>query len=178
LRQTIPARAHRRVGEARRGITAESRFRPNLTGECRYAHQRAALRRRGDIPALAAWFLPEISRARPRPGAIDRSAIALLCAFPWRGTRASFVALPPAQRSDSDDGARRRAGGGTPTADRCNYATGRCASRSSSTRLRRGGAERHRGRIEAAAALGIQRTNLYRRWALSSSPPRAGVTAG
>jgi DNA-binding NtrC family response regulator len=40
--------------------------------------------------------------------------------------------------------------------------------------------EHHKGRVaEAAAALGIQRTNLYRKMrALGLSPPRAGAPTG
>ncbi len=190
-RRTIPARM-RIVASAEPGwdeAVAEGQIRADLCKRCAATRINVPpLRdRREDIPELAAWFLEEISAERGLgPRALDGSAMALLCAFPWHGNapelRALLVTL--AARSDAstlgldDVLAAVQLDGST----KHGLATG--TLREAKEQFERDYVaavlERHRGRVgEAAAALGIQRTNLYRKMrALRLSPPRAGVPAG
>jgi DNA-binding NtrC family response regulator len=190
-RRTIPARM-RLVASAEPGwdaAVAEGQIRADLSK--RLAATRINVpplrERREDIPGLAATFLQEISAERGLgPRAIDQSAIALLCAFPWRGNARELRTLlfTLAQRSDAptmglddvlaavqlDGSTRHFLGTGTLREAKEQFERDYVAAV----------LERHRGRIgEAAAALGIQRTNLYRKMrALRLSPPRTGATAG
>ena len=136
--------------------------------------------RREDIPALAAAILHEISADLGLdPPAIDRSAMALLCAFPWHGNAHELRALllTLAQRSDApivgleDVLAAVQLDGST------RHVLGVGTLREAKEKFERDYVaavlERHRGRIgEAAAALGIQRTNLYRKMRALRLPRR------
>ena len=143
--------------------------------------------RRQDIPELAAMFLDEVRAARGlQPKTLEPAAMALLCAFPWRGNARELRALLDTlvQRADGptmrledvlsavhlDGSAKSFLGAGT--------------LREAKERFERdyisAVLERHKGRVgEAANALGIQRPNLYRKMrALRLSPTRAGMTTG
>jgi DNA-binding NtrC family response regulator len=143
--------------------------------------------RKEDIPALAALFLESICAERELERcSIDAAAMALLCAFPWRGNahelRELLGALAwrsagPAIRLDDvlaavplDGSARSFLAEGTLREAKQQFEREYVAAV----------LERHRGRIgEAAAALGIQRTNLYRKMrALRLTPPRARMANG
>jgi two-component system nitrogen regulation response regulator NtrX len=190
-RRTVPARM-RIVASADPNwdaAVAEGQIRADLCKRCAATRiDMPPLRdRREDIPDLVAMFLEEIGAEQGLgPSAIDRSAMALLCAFPWHGNapelRALMVTL--AQRSaaptmrvedvlasvDLDGSARS-----LPAA-----ATLREAKEKFERDYVAAVLEHHKGRVaEAAAALGIQRTNLYRKMrALGLSPPRAGAPTG
>jgi two-component system response regulator AtoC len=168
---------------------AEGQIRSDLVKRCSAARiNMPPLRdRREDIPALAAMFLDDlrIERGTERR-TIDPSAMALLCAFPWRGNARELRALlgslvqrtgGPTMGLDDvlamvhlDGSARSFLGTGT--------------LREAKERFERDYVaavlERHRGRVaEAAAALGIQRPNLYRKMrALRLQPGRAGMATG
>jgi DNA-binding NtrC family response regulator len=128
-------------------------------------------RRREDVPALAAWLLDRACRqASMPPKLFSRSALALLAALPWHGNAAELRALiesltqsggrPVVQLDDllehtSLDGLSARIEAGVTLKD----ARARFERDCIAAVLRR-----HRGRVgEAAKALGIQRTNLYRK---------------
>jgi DNA-binding NtrC family response regulator len=141
----------------------------------RIAHTRIDLpplrRRRQDIPLLAAHFLNEVcARHGLGPRSLSRSALALLSALPWQGNagelRALLEAVAPSVRRpviDIDDllehasldGLSARIETGTTLRD----ARARFERECISAVL-----IRHHGRVgDAARALGIQRTNLYRK---------------
>ncbi len=143
--------------------------------------------RREDIPALAALFLDDLcAERRIERRTIDASAMSLLCAFPWRGNGRELRALLGALV--------QRAGGPTMQLDdvlAVVHLDGSARSflragtlREAKERFERdyiaAVLERHRGRVaEAAATLGIQRPNLYRRMrALKLHPGRARTAAG
>jgi DNA-binding NtrC family response regulator len=125
--------------------------------------------RREDIPQLAACLVHAACAShRMPPKTIDPPAVSLLTALPWRGNvrelRALLEALvmqvPGAIRLEdllaavSLDGAARTLPTGTLREARARF------ERDYITAV----LEHHRGRIgEAARALGIQRTNLYRK---------------
>jgi DNA-binding NtrC family response regulator len=128
-------------------------------------------RRRQDIPLLAVHMLEDIAvvDAQP-PRLLSRSALALLSAMPWTGnagelrtlleTVARAVAKPII---DIDDLLEHASLDGTP--NRIEEGT---TLRDARTRFERDCISavlmRHHGRVnEAAKALGIQRTNLYRK---------------
>jgi DNA-binding NtrC family response regulator len=143
--------------------------------------------RREDIPALAAMFLEDLGTERGvERRTLDASAMALLCAFPWRGNARELRALMgalvqrpggPTMRLDDvlavvhlDGSARSFLGEGTLREAKERFEHDYIAAV----------LERHRGRVaEAAAALGIQRPNLYRKMrTLRLHPGRAGLAAG
>jgi DNA-binding NtrC family response regulator len=128
--------------------------------------------RREDIPALANYFLREICGAlRLPPKTMSRSALSLLAALPWRGNATELRTLLEAVVNGLkggrgigledvlahvrlDGGSVVFSNGGTLKQARARFEREYIASV----------LERHRGRIsEAAKALGIQRTNLYRK---------------
>jgi two-component system nitrogen regulation response regulator NtrX len=129
--------------------------------------------RREDIPALANFFVREIcAERRIAPRALSRSALLLIGALPWHGNAIELRALlgyvVGAQGSDAsidledllahvrlDRGpAVVGSGGGTLRQARARFEREYIASI----------LEQHHGCIsEAAKALGIQRTNLYRK---------------
>jgi DNA-binding NtrC family response regulator len=128
--------------------------------------------RREDIAALANYFLREICASLPvPPKTFSRSALSLLAALPWRGNAAelqSVLAAVVAGVHDARsitlddvlahvrlDGAGASDGNaGTLKQARARFERDYIASV----------LEQHRGRIsDAAKALGIQRTNLYRK---------------
>ena len=190
-RRTIPARM-RIVASADTGwdaAVAEGQIRADLCKRC------AAMRinvpplreRREDIPGLAATFLAEICTERVvGPRAIDRSAMALLCAFPWHGNARELRALLLAlvQRSEAPTMGLEDVLGAVQLDGSKRHFLGAGTLREAKEKFERDYVaavlERHRGRVgEAAAALGIQRTNLYRKMrALRLSPPRTGTTSG
>jgi DNA-binding NtrC family response regulator len=128
--------------------------------------------RREDIAALANYFLREIcaSLAVP-PRTFSRSALSLLAAMPWRGNAAELksvltevvggirdgrtISLDDVLAHVRLDGAGASfANGGTLKQARARFERDYIAAV----------LEQHRGRIsDAAKALGIQRTNLYRK---------------
>jgi DNA-binding NtrC family response regulator len=137
--------------------------------------------RREDIPALAGLFLDDLcAERRIERRTIDAAAMALLCAFPWRGNGRELRALlgvlvqragGPTMRLDDvlavvhlDGSARTFPGTGTLREAKEMFERDYIAAV----------LERHRGRVaEAAATLGIQRPNLYRRMrALKLHPGR------
>jgi two-component system nitrogen regulation response regulator NtrX len=128
--------------------------------------------RREDIPALANYFVREICASlRIPPKTLSRSALSLLAALPWRGNAAELRALLESvvhglrggrnigledvlTHVRLDGGPAVCASGGTLKQARARFEREYIAAV----------LEQHRGRIsEAARALGIQRTNLYRK---------------
>jgi DNA-binding NtrC family response regulator len=165
---------------------AEGQIRTDLVRRCSAARvNMPPLRdRREDIPALAAMFLDDLRTEHGIEGrTIDPSAMALLCAFPWRGNARELRELLGAlvQRTSSstmrlddvlavvhlDGSARSFLGTGTLREARETFERDYISAV----------LERHRGRVaQAAAALGIQRPNLYRKMrALRLHPGRAGM---
>ena len=128
--------------------------------------------RREDIPALANYFVREICAVhRVPPKTLSRPALSLIAALPWRGNAVELRALLESVVTGLAGGrgigledvlAHVRLDGGAVV-----FATGGTL-RQARARFEReyiaAVLEQHRGRIsEAAKALGIQRTNLYRK---------------
>jgi two-component system nitrogen regulation response regulator NtrX len=126
--------------------------------------------RREDIPALANHLLREICAAqRVPPKPLSRPALSLISALPWRGNAVELRSLLQGLVTGLqggigledvlahvrlDGGSAVFSGGGTLKQARARFEREYIASI----------LEQHRGRIsEAAKALGIQRTNLYRK---------------
>lgn len=127
--------------------------------------------RREDVPFLANHFLKEICRSSGTPiKTLTRSAVTLLAALPWRGNAPELRALlerlvlltPHGSIRLEDvlaqvrlDGSEIASVGGTTLRDaRLRFERDYIAAV----------VRQHHGRMgEAAAALGIQRTNLYRK---------------
>jgi len=130
--------------------------------------------RREDIPALANYFLRDICASLRAPlRTLSRPALSLIVALPWRGNavelRTLLESVVTSARGDGgrdveiedvlahirlDQGAEIVSNAGTLRQARARFEREYIA-----TVL-----EQHRGRIsEAARALGIQRTNLYRK---------------
>jgi DNA-binding NtrC family response regulator len=137
--------------------------------------------RREDIPALANYFLRQACAAQKMPQKVfSRSALALLSALPWSGNAGELRTLMHTIVSGLstkgigvedvlahvrlDGGSVMVARGGTLRQARAQFEQQYIASI----------LQQHRGRItQAAKALGIQRTNLYRKiraLRVSSSP--------
>ncbi len=128
--------------------------------------------RREDIPALANYFLREICASRRLPPkVVSRPALLLISALPWRGNAAEMRrlletvvnAVPDSRGIGLEDVlAHVRLDGGTmayPDGGTLKQARSRFEREYIATVL-----EQHKGRIsDAAVALGIQRTNLYRK---------------
>jgi DNA-binding NtrC family response regulator len=128
--------------------------------------------RREDIPALANYFLREICAAlHVPPKTLSRPALLLISALPWRGNAVELRTLLEAVVNGLQGGrgigledvlAHLRLDGGSVVF------SGGGTLKQARARFEREyiGAvlEQHHGRIsEAAKALGIQRTNLYRK---------------
>jgi two-component system nitrogen regulation response regulator NtrX len=127
--------------------------------------------RREDIPFLATHFLKEVCRASGAPiKTLTRSALTLLSALPWRGNAPELRALlerlvlltPHGSIRLEDVLAQVRLDGSEITA------VGGTSLRDARLRFERdyiaAVVRQHHGRMgEAAASLGIQRTNLYRK---------------
>jgi len=128
--------------------------------------------RREDIPALANYYLREIcAQLRVPPKTVSRAALSLISALPWPGNAVELRTLLEAVVNGLqggrgigledllahvrlDGGSVGVSGGGT-----LKQARARFEREYISTIL-----EQHHGRIsDAAKALGIQRTNLYRK---------------
>jgi DNA-binding NtrC family response regulator len=129
-------------------------------------------RRREDIPALANYFLREVcARQRVPPKTLSRSALSLIAALPWRGNAAELRALIESVVTGlsgnrgiglDDVLAHVRLDGGP--ALFLQAGTLRQARARFEREYITGVLEQHHGRIsDAAKALGIQRTNLYRK---------------
>lgn len=128
--------------------------------------------RREDIPALANYFLRDICASlRVPPKTLSRPALSILSALPWRGNAGELRSLLEAIVSAAEGGrgigledvlAHVRLDGGAvifPTNGTLRQARARFERDYIAAVL-----EQHQGRIsEAAKALGIQRTNLYRK---------------
>jgi DNA-binding NtrC family response regulator len=127
-------------------------------------------RRREDIPALAAHYLRSAPGHAGRPRRFSRSALALLSALPWPGNaselrqlidsvdqsvRRSVIQIDDLLERASLEGVATRLDVGVSLRD----AKARFERECISAVL-----VRHHGRVgDAAKALGIQRTNLYRK---------------
>jgi two-component system nitrogen regulation response regulator NtrX len=128
--------------------------------------------RREDIPALANFFVREVCAAHGvPPKTLSRAALSLICALPWRGNAIELRTLIEAVASSLgagrgiglddvlahvklDGGSIVFANGGTLRQARSRFEREYIAAV----------LEQHQGRIsDAARALGIQRTNLYRK---------------
>ena len=128
--------------------------------------------RREDIPALANYFVRQICAVhRVPPKTLSRPALSLIAALPWRGNAVELRALLESVVTGLaggrgigledvlahvrlDGGAVVFASGGTLRQARARFEREYIAAV----------LEQHHGRIsEAAKALGIQRTNLYRK---------------
>jgi DNA-binding NtrC family response regulator len=155
------------------GGQADGRLRPDLVE--RLAEVRIEVpplrRRREDLPLLAAHLLRQASARRGvEPKRFSQSAMAVLAALPWHGNAADLSALV-------DLMVDRVPGPVVQIGDVLAHATldGLSAPIEAGLTLRDARARferdcisavlvRHRGRVgEAARALGIQRTNLYRK---------------
>jgi two-component system nitrogen regulation response regulator NtrX len=128
--------------------------------------------RREDIPALANYFVREICASlRMPPKTLSRPALALISALPWRGNADELRALLEAMVTSIASGkaigledvlAHVRLDGGAVVFS--NGGTLRQARARFEREYIAAVLEQHHGRIsEAAKALGIQRTNLYRK---------------
>jgi DNA-binding NtrC family response regulator len=127
--------------------------------------------RREDIPALVRWLLTDICESlRIPPKSVSRQAMALLTALPWTGNfkkmrgllRPLALKVPGRLICLSDVLANIRLSGGAVTF------SGGGTLKEARERFEReyvaAVLEQHHGRMaEAARALGIQRTNLYRK---------------
>jgi DNA-binding NtrC family response regulator len=128
--------------------------------------------RREDIPALANYFVREICADRSMGAkTLSRAAMSLIAALPWRGNAIELRLLLEAAIAGLSDGrgigvedilAHMRLDGGSVV-----FANGGTL-RQARSRFEReyitAILEQHHGRIsDAAKALGIQRTNLYRK---------------
>jgi len=128
--------------------------------------------RRDDIPALANYFLRDICASLGLPSrTLSRPALLLMAALPWRGNavelRTLLECVVSTARSGRDVGIEEvlahvrldggevaHSGGGTLRQARARFEREYIADV----------LKQHRGRIsDAAVALGIQRTNLYRK---------------
>ena len=128
--------------------------------------------RREDIPALANYFLREICASlRVPPKTLSRPALSLISALPWRGNAVELRTLLESVVTGLaggrgigledvlahvrlDGGSVVFSGGGTLKQARARFERDYIAAI----------LEQHHGRIsDAAKALGIQRTNLYRK---------------
>jgi len=128
--------------------------------------------RREDIPALANYFVREICAVhRVPPKTLSRPALSLIAALPWRGNAVELRTLLESVVTGLAGGrgiglddvlAHVRLDGGAVVFD--NGGTLRQARARFEREYIAAVLEQHRGRIsEAAKALGIQRTNLYRK---------------
>jgi two-component system nitrogen regulation response regulator NtrX len=128
--------------------------------------------RREDIPALANYFVREILAARrTSPRTLSRAALALIGALPWRGNANELRTLLEAAMTGQPEGraigiedvlAHVQLDGGS--AVFANGGTLRKARARFEREYITAVLEEHDGRIsDAAKALGIQRTNLYRK---------------
>jgi DNA-binding NtrC family response regulator len=126
--------------------------------------------RREDIPGLVRLLFVDVCRSLKIQKAVSRQAVALLAAMPWRGNfvelcgllRALVIKVPGPLIRLSDVLANVRLDGSAVTFH------GRGTLKEARERFEReyvaAVLEMHRGRMtEAARALGIQRTNLYRK---------------
>jgi two-component system, NtrC family, nitrogen regulation response regulator NtrX len=127
--------------------------------------------RREDVPFLASYFLKEICRANGMPlKTLTRPGMTLLAALPWRGNAPELrallerlVLLTPHGSIRLEDVLSHVRIDGSEVAS-----AGGMSLRDARLRFERdyiaGVVRQHHGRMgEAAAALGIQRTNLYRK---------------
>ena len=129
-------------------------------------------KRREDIPTLANYVVREISATLGVPPAVlSRSALSLICALPWRQNaielRALLEAILGGLGRDRGIGIEHVLAHLKLDGDAVAFAY-RGTLRQARNRFEReyiaAVLEEHRGRIsEAAKALGIQRTNLYRK---------------
>ena len=166
----------RPVGSFEPGVEAavgDGRLRRDLLD--RLAHVRIEVpplrRRRQDIPLLAVHFLDALAEADGQPAKLlSRSALALLSALPWNGNagelrtlletvgrsvRRPIIEIDDVLEHAALDGTSARIEEGTTLRE----ARARFERECISAVLMR-----HHGRVgEAAKALGIQRTNLYRK---------------
>ena len=127
--------------------------------------------RREDIPAIANYFLRGICASRKvAPKTLSRSALALMAALPWRGNAPELRDVLETVAGASDEtsitleavlGSVRIDGGSIVFATR---RTLRQAHAQFEREYIAAMLEQHRGSVgDAARALGIERTNLYRK---------------
>ncbi len=127
--------------------------------------------RREDIPAIANYFLRGICASRKvAPKTLSRSALSLLAALPWRGNAPELREVLETVAGSSEEtcisleavlGSVRLDGGSVASAAR---RTLRQAHAQFEREYIAAILEQHRGSVsDAARALGIERTNLYRK---------------
>ncbi len=127
--------------------------------------------RREDIPALANYFVREICASlHVPPKTLSRPALSLIAALPWRNNGPELRAVLESVLSGLQEGrgisledvlahVRLDGGAGAPSGGTLKQARARFERDYIASVL-----DQHRGRIaEAAKALGLQRTNLYRK---------------
>jgi DNA-binding NtrC family response regulator len=129
--------------------------------------------RRDDIPALARYLLKELCAAQGVPAKVaSAQALELLAALPWKGNvreleavLTAVLAKTPARMVRLVDVLANVRLDDTTAASSCSYAGTLREARAKFERDYVSAVlERHHGRMaEAARALGIQRTNLYRK---------------
>jgi len=151
----------------------EGRLRPDL-------HERLSLvridvpalrQRREDIPALATHFLKELCQATGSPlKTLTRPALTLLSALPWRGNAPELrgllerlILLVPAGLIRLEDVLAHTQLEGSPGPTRLDSTLRQARARFEGEYIA-AVLQHHHGRIaDAAKALGVQRTNLYRK---------------
>jgi DNA-binding NtrC family response regulator len=137
--------------------------------------------RRDDIPALANYFVRQICGELQMPlKALSRPALALIAALPWRGNAAELRALlrsavtRSAKTTIDIEDVLTHVRLDTGSAGFATRGTLRHARAQFEREYIESVLAQHRGRIsDAARALGIQRTNLYRKMRALRVPRRA-----
>jgi DNA-binding NtrC family response regulator len=165
--------------DAHQGAAAadEARIRPDLYK--RLAGITIAMpplrERREDIPGLALFFVERACRQRRLPGkTLAQSVLAVLGALPWKGNARELMALVESLALKADgpeiglDALLSYVRLDHPAPDTTRVKTSGATLRQARLQFERDYISavlaQHRGRIpEAAKALGIQRTNLYRK---------------
>ena len=144
----------------------------------------ALRQRREDIPLLATHFLKELCQASGTPlKTLTRPALTLLAALPWRGNVPELkgllerlILLVPQGLIRLEDVLAHTPLEGSPGPTRVDVTLRQARARFESEYI---GAvlQHHHGRIaDAARALGVQRTNLYRKMRrLNLMRPRSGA---
>lgn len=131
----------------------------------------ALRQRREDIPALATHFLKELCQQNGTPlKTLTRPALTLLSALPWRGNVPELkgllerlILLVPQGLIRLEDVLAHTPLEGSPTPTRLDATLRQARARFESEYIA-AVLQHHRGRIaDAARALGVQRTNLYRK---------------
>lgn len=161
------------AGDSLTAALDEGRLRPDLYERVSLIRiDLPALRqRREDIPSLATHFLKEICQANGTPlKTLTRPALTLLAALPWRGNVPELkgllerlVLLVPQGLIRLEDVLANTTLDGSSSPVRLDLTLRQARARFESEYIT-AVLQHHRGRIaDAARALGVQRTNLYRK---------------